>query len=43
MGLLHLSDDISPELAAETVEKIRVRSAFKASEAVKQALTDRIE
>jgi hypothetical protein len=42
-GLLHLSDDISPELAAEAIEKIRVRSAFLAQEAVKQALADRVE
>ena len=41
VGLLHLSDDISPELAREVVEFIRVRGVFNASEAVKAALADR--
>ena len=43
IGLLHLSDDISPELADETIEEIRVRGAFRAPAAVKQALADRIK
>ena len=43
IGLLDLSDDIPPELAAETIEKIRVMGAFRAPEAIKQALADRIE
>jgi len=43
IGLLHLSDDISPELAAETIEKVRVRGVFRASDAVISALADRIE
>ena len=43
IGLLHLSDDISPELAAETIEKVRVRGVFRASKAVKEALADRID
>ena len=37
------SEYSSPELAAETIEKIRVRGAFRAPEAVKQALADRVE
>jgi Arc/MetJ-type ribon-helix-helix transcriptional regulator len=43
IGLLHLAEDISPELAAETIEKIRVRGVFRAPEAVKQALADRVD
>jgi Arc/MetJ-type ribon-helix-helix transcriptional regulator len=42
IGLLHLADDISPELAADTIDEIRVRGAFRAPESVKQALSDRI-
>jgi hypothetical protein len=43
IGLLHLSDDISPELADETIEEIRVRGAFRAPAAVKQVLAARIK
>ncbi len=43
IGFLHLSKDISPKLAAETIEKIRVRGVFRVPEAVKQALADRVE
>jgi Arc/MetJ-type ribon-helix-helix transcriptional regulator len=43
IGLLHLSNDISPDLAAETIESIRVMGVFRAPEALKQALADRIE
>ena len=43
MGLLHLHDDISPELAAEVIESIRVRGVCLASEAVKAALADRMK
>ncbi len=41
VGLLHLQDDISPELAAEVVESIQVRGIFIASEAVKAAIAGR--
>jgi Arc/MetJ-type ribon-helix-helix transcriptional regulator len=43
MGLLHLHEDISPNLAEEVIESIRVRGVFIASEAVKAALADRME
>jgi hypothetical protein len=43
IGLLHLAEDISPQLAAETIEKIRGRGVFRAPEAVKQALADRVD
>lgn len=43
VGLLHLQDDISAELAAEVVERIKLRGILSASEAVKAAIADRIE
>lgn len=43
VGLLHLQDDISPELAKEVIEYIRLRGIFLASDAVKEAIADRIE
>jgi Arc/MetJ-type ribon-helix-helix transcriptional regulator len=42
MGLLQLQEDIPAELAAETIESVRVRGVFIASEAVKAALSERI-
>ena len=41
VGLLHLSDDITPELAREVIESIQVRGIFQASTQVKEALADR--
>jgi metal-responsive CopG/Arc/MetJ family transcriptional regulator len=41
VGLLHLADDISPELAAEAIESIRVLGILNASPAVLAALADR--
>jgi Arc/MetJ-type ribon-helix-helix transcriptional regulator len=43
LGMLHLQDDISPELAKEVVEYIRLRGIFLASEEVKAAIADRLE
>ena len=43
VGLLHLSDDITPELAREVIESIQVRGIFQASTQVKEALADRIK
>jgi Arc/MetJ-type ribon-helix-helix transcriptional regulator len=43
VGLLHLEDDISPDLADEVVESIQVRGILIASDAVKAAIADRIE
>ena len=43
VGLLHLQDDISPDLAAEVVESIQVHGIYIASDAVKAAIADRIE
>ena len=43
VGLLHLSNDITPELALEAIESIQVRGIFQASDQVKTALADRIK
>jgi len=43
VGLLHLNDDITPELALEVIESIQVRGIFQASDQVKAALADRIK
>jgi len=43
MGLLHLQNNIPADLAAEVVESVQVRGIFIASEAVKQALADRMK
>lgn len=42
IGLLRLANDITPELALQTVEEVHVMGVFKAPEAVKEALADRI-
>jgi Arc/MetJ-type ribon-helix-helix transcriptional regulator len=42
IGLLHINDDVPADLAAEVIEKITVRGMFRASEAVKAALADRM-
>ena len=43
MGMLHLQNDISAELAAEVIESLSVRGMFAASDEVKAALADRIK
>jgi Arc/MetJ-type ribon-helix-helix transcriptional regulator len=43
MGMLHLHDDITPELAGEVVESIRVRGVFIAREDIKAALSERMK
>lgn len=42
LGLASIDDDVSPELALETIESVTVLGAFRASAAVKRALADRI-
>lgn len=41
LGLLHLANDISPNLAREVIESIQVRGIFQATDKVKTALADR--
>ena len=43
IGMLVLSGDISPELAAATINSIRVFGVFDASDEVKAALGDKIK
>ncbi len=42
LGLASIADDVSPELAAETIESVEVLGAFRASADVKRALAGRI-
>ncbi len=42
LGLASIDDDVSPELARETIDSVVVLGAFRASPAVKAALADRI-
>ena len=42
LGLASIADDVSPELALETIDSVVVLGAFRASPAVKSALADRI-
>ena len=43
LGLATIAYDVSPELAAETIDSIVVLGALRASPAVKAALKDRIQ
>lgn len=42
LGLATIAEDVSPELARETIESITVLGALQASPSVKAALSDRI-
>jgi Arc/MetJ-type ribon-helix-helix transcriptional regulator len=42
LGLASIADDVSPELALETIESVIVLGAFRARPAVKRALAVRI-
>lgn len=41
VGFLSIADDVTPELADEVIESVKVRGIFRASAAVKAALADR--
>jgi Arc/MetJ-type ribon-helix-helix transcriptional regulator len=43
IGMLVIKDDVSPELADQAIESIRIRGSFRASDAVKEVLKDRIQ
>lgn len=43
IGLLHLANDINPELAREVIESIQIRGVLQASDAVRSALADRMK
>lgn len=42
IGMFILADDITPQLALDTIESVTVRGVFKAPQDVKEALTDRL-
>ncbi len=41
VGLFSLADDVTPELARETISSVTVVGVFRANSAVKKALSDR--
>ena len=41
IGVLHLADDIDPDLADEVIERIKVHGSVRAPEAVLERLADR--
>ncbi len=43
LGLASIDEDVSPELARETISSLVVLGALRASQAVKAALKDRIQ
>jgi Arc/MetJ-type ribon-helix-helix transcriptional regulator len=43
VGALYIGRDVTPELALEVIESVRVRGMFNASPEVKAALADRTE
>ena len=43
VGFLHITSDVSPELALDVIESIQVRGIFQASETVRAALTGRMK
>ncbi len=43
IGMLILADDITPELALDTIQSITVHGVFKAPEEIKEVLKDRIK
>jgi Arc/MetJ-type ribon-helix-helix transcriptional regulator len=43
VGALYIGRDVTPELARDVIESVRVRGMFNASPEIKAALADRIE
>jgi len=43
VGSVTIADDVTPELARDTIESIKVYGVLKANKAVKSALADRIQ
>jgi len=41
IGMFILADDVTPQLALDTIQSVTVRGVFKAPEDVKEALSDR--
>ena len=43
IGMFILTDDVTPQLALDTIQSVTVRGVFKAPEDVKEALKDRLD
>lgn len=43
VGTISIADDVPPELAADTINSIKVYGTLKANKAIKKALADRIK
>lgn len=43
VGMVHIADNVTPELARGTIQSLRVYGVLRASAAVKDALADRIQ
>jgi len=41
VGMLVIEEDVPPDLAADTIDSVRVHGVFRASDEVKRALADR--
>jgi hypothetical protein len=42
IGMFILTDDVTPQLALETIQSVTIRGVFKAPDDVKAALSDRL-
>jgi len=42
VGMMILEDDVTPEVASKAIESIKIRGVFRAPEAVKKILADRM-
>ena len=42
IGLFILTDDVTPQLALDTIQSVTIRGVFKASDDVKKALAERL-
>ena len=42
VGMVHIANDVTPELALDTIESLQVLGVLRASPEIKQALADRI-
>jgi len=42
IGMFILADDVTPQLAVETIQSVTIRGVFKAPDDVKAALSDRL-
>jgi Arc/MetJ-type ribon-helix-helix transcriptional regulator len=43
VGVVHLASDVTPELARDTIQSLKVYGVLRASPALKDALADRIQ